>query len=100
MGVSNGRYHSFLVRVWARKGRFVHGEVTDAATHESVRFREFPRLLRFILTGMRRTDDEVTGELEDVLTVVPSRGEIAAGPLGGLDAPGHHPGSNGRLTPD
>ncbi len=40
MGVSNGRYRSFLVRVWSRKGHFVHGEVTDASTRESVRLAE------------------------------------------------------------
>jgi hypothetical protein len=77
MGVSNGRYHSFLIRVWARKGQFVHGEVTDAATRESVRFREFPRLLRFIRAGVRGKDDDAPGEAEEVLTVLPVRGEIA-----------------------
>jgi len=73
MGVSNGRYRSFLVRVWSRKGHFVHGEVTDASTRESVRFREFPRLLRFILAGLRHSDDEPLAEPEDELAVISGR---------------------------
>lgn len=100
MGVSNGRYHSFLVRVWARKGHFVHGEITDTATHESLRFREFPRLLRFILTGLRRADDATLVKPEEVFTVVPGREDLAAAVALDPEVGIHAPDLNSRLTPD
>lgn len=100
MGVSDGRYHSFLVRVWARKGHFVHGEVTDASTRQSVRFREFPRLLRFILAGVRRSDDEPLAEFEDELAVMSGGAELPINVISGPGAPAGKSGTNGRLTPD
>jgi hypothetical protein len=100
MGVSDGRYQSFLVRIWARKGHFVHGEITDASTRESVRFREFPRLLRFILAGVRRSDDELLAELQDEVTVLPSGAELPVNVLAGPGARSGKSATNSRLTPD
>jgi hypothetical protein len=95
MGVSNGRYHSFLVRIWARKGHFVHGEVTDAATHESVRFREFARLLRFILASVRRVDK---GGTEEEFVVVAEDGELDQVPVHGSHADAHSDWPHRHLT--
>jgi hypothetical protein len=48
--LSDGRYHSFVVRVWRGDGGRLpmHGRVTHVASHHSVGFTDLERMLEFI----------------------------------------------------
>ena len=50
MQLSDGRYHSFVVRVWRGDGGRLpmHGQVTHVASHHSVGFTDLERMLEFI----------------------------------------------------
>lgn len=44
----NGRYESFTVRVWARGGEIVRGEVQHVLSGESMRFVDLNSVLQFL----------------------------------------------------
>jgi hypothetical protein len=61
MADTTGRYESFVLRVWRRGSRLVHGQVTHIATRRSVYFRDMRRLYAFML-GVGDRAERVGGD--------------------------------------
>jgi hypothetical protein len=65
----NGRYVSFTVRVWARGGEIVRGEVLHVPSGESLRFIDPRTVLRFLsqqIAGEGSWEDEGSTDLVEL----------------------------------
>ena len=49
MGGSTGRYDSFIVRLTRGDGGAIQGDITHAATRETIHFRDARALIAFLL---------------------------------------------------
>jgi len=81
-----GRYVSFTVRVWARGGEIVRGEVLHVPSGESLRFVDPRTVLRFLsrqIAGDESFEDNGLTELEESLDSPDEAGGGAIAPDGG-----------------
>lgn len=56
LGLSEGHYNSFVLRIWSRQGDIAQGTITHVATRQSLRFKDFQRMLAFVLHHVARTE--------------------------------------------
>jgi hypothetical protein len=52
VSLSDGRYHSFVVRIWSGGNGTFRGQVTHVGTRRSIRFADMQRLIGFMQTHL------------------------------------------------
>jgi hypothetical protein len=95
----NGRYVSFTVRVWARGGEIVRGEVLHVPSGESLRFIDPRTVLRFLsqqIAGEGSWEDEGSTDLEESAGSTDESGEGALASEGGAAREDTGPGAIAR----
>ena len=95
----NGRYVSFTVRVWARGGEIVRGEVLHVPSGESLRFIDPRTVLHFLsqqIAGETTREDEGSTDLEEPAGSANESGEGALASEGGATREDTSPGAVAR----
>lgn len=65
MGLQDGHYSAFLVRVWCHAGAVIHGEAVHIATRQVIRFQDPDRLLAFIRTHATQVEEAPRDDTTD-----------------------------------
>ncbi len=62
-GTHAGRYESFFVRIWHRRGGSFHGQITHISTRKTTRFASLEHMLAFIAARLQLLPVEPATEL-------------------------------------